>query len=73
MGRDYRLSPEDLKAQVNVLFVQYVVIRYKIDEDIQCCISTTTGYVTEGLNRQKPLKRRIKEINRPTNALTQPC
>jgi hypothetical protein len=56
-----------------ILFVQYIIIRDKIDEDIKRRIPTATGNIPEGLNWKKPFKRRIKEINHPTNALTHPC
>ena len=73
MWCNHRLPAEYLESKVYNLFVQYIIVGNKIGEDIKRRIPTTAGNIPEGLNWKKPFKRRIKEINHLTNALTHPC
>lgn len=52
------------KAQVQVLLVQDKIITDKKNEDIQKCIASPAGRITEGLNRHDPAEWRIEKINK---------
>jgi hypothetical protein len=55
------------KTQVQRLFVEDIIVAYKVEENIQKGIQTATGCVPECLFRHEPAERGIKKINKRNN------
>lgn len=73
MRRYYRRPAEYVETEVYILFIEYIIVGKKVNQDIQCRISAPTSNVTEGLQRYIPPKRRIEKVDDIRNASAYPC
>ena len=56
-------------TQMDIVLVQDIVITEPIHHDIQQRSRTTTGCISEGLQRHQPAEWRVKKINKTDNPL----
>jgi len=48
---------------MNHLLVKNIIVAYKKNQNIQHGIKSPTGSIPKGLQRHKPFKKRIEQIN----------
>jgi len=51
------------ESKIKILLLKNILVKYKINEEAQYGVGSTTNCITKGLFRHEPAERGIKEID----------